>query len=346
MIRVPADKITELGIEIFIKQGTSLERATFLVETLVEGNLAGHDSHGVYYYTRYSERIKQGYIKPMAEPEIVKETPGTAFIDGKWTFGQITAKKLVETAVDKAKENMVSAVGAFNCNHIGRIGYYTDWAAKQGIISTFYVNVGNPIVSLHNGLGKTFGTNPYSASVPTGGDIPFLVDYATSVVAAGKLSVASAKKAKIPKHWTRDQYGRVNDDPNILRDGGWLLPFGEYKGYGLQMVCELLGAVLTGSRVGPSGVELPPSPNGIFMMAVNPEAFIGLDEFTKNTDALLKQVKNWPALGGERVYVPGEPEKETKEKRLREGIDLPETTWGEIMALCEELGIDADAILK
>ncbi|MCJ7731177.1 Ldh family oxidoreductase, partial [Candidatus Bathyarchaeota archaeon] len=69
-------------------------------------------------------------------------------------------------------------------------------------------------------------------------------------------------------------------------------------------------------------------------------------EFTKNTDALLKQVKNWPALGGERVYVPGEPEKETKEKRLREGIDLPETTWGEIMALCEELGIDADAILK
>jgi uncharacterized oxidoreductase len=282
----------------------------------------------------------------MAEPEIVKETPGTAFIDGKWTFGQITAKKLVETAVDKAKENMVSAVGAFNCNHIGRIGYYTSWAAKQGIISTFYVNVGNPIVSLHNGLGKTFGTNPYSASVPTGGDIPFLVDYATSVVAAGKLSVASAKKAKIPKHWTRDQYGRVNDDPNILRDGGWLLPFGEYKGYGLQMVCELLGAVLTGSRVGPSGVELPPSPNGIFMMAVNPEAFIGLDEFTKNTDALLKQVKNWPALGGERVYVPGEPEKETKEKRLREGIDLPETTWGEIMTLCEELGIDADAILK
>jgi len=346
MIKVPADKITELGIEIFTKQGTSLDRATFLVETLVEANLAGHDSHGVYYYTRYSDRIKQGYIKPMAEPTIVKETPGTAFIDGNWTFGQITAKKLVETAVDKAKENMVSAVGAFNCNHIGRIGYYTSWAAKQGIISTFYVNVGHPIVSVHNGLGKTFGTNPYSASVPTNGDVPFLVDYATSVVAAGKLSVASAKKAKIPKHWTRDQYGRVNDDPNILSQGGWLLPFGEYKGYGLQMVVELLGAVLTGSRIGPSGVDLPPSPNGIFMMAVNPEAFVGLEEFTKTTDALLKQVHDWPALGGERVMVPGEPEKETKEKRLKEGIELPDTTWSEIMALCAELGIDADAILK
>jgi uncharacterized oxidoreductase len=346
MIKVQADKITELGIEIFTKQGASLEKATFLVETLVEANLTGHDSHGVYYYKRYSDRIKQGYLKVDTEPEIVKETPGTALIDGKWTFGQITAKKLVETAVDKAKENMVAAVGAFNCNHIGRIGYYTSWAAKQGIISTFYVNVGNPIVSVYNGLGKTFGTNPYSASVPTSGDTPFLVDYATSVVAAGKLSVASAKGAKIPTHWTKDQYGRVNDDPNVLKEGGWLLPFGDYKGYGLQMVCELLGAVLTGSRVGPSGVELPPSPNGIFMMAVNPDAFIGLDEFMKNTDALLEKVKNWPALGGQRVMVPGMPEMETKEKRLREGIELPETTWSEMMELCEELGIDAEAILK
>ncbi len=346
MITVPVDKLTEIGIEIFTKQGASLERATFLVETLVEANLTGHDSHGVYYYVRYSDRIKDGYIKVDAEPEIIKETPGTAYIDGHWTFGQMTAKKLVEVAVDKAKENMVAAVGAFNCNHIGRIGYYTNWAAKQGIISTFYVNVGHPIVSVHNGLGKTFGTNPYSASVPTGGDIPFLVDYATSVVAAGKLSVAKAKGVKIPKHWTRDQYGRVNDDPDILSKGGWLLPFGEYKGYGLQMVSELLGAALTGSRLGPQGVSVPPSPNGIFMMAVNPEAFVGLDEFVKTTDGLLEQVKNWPALGGERVMVPGEPEKETKEKRMREGIELPETTWTEINELCEKIGVDIDAILK
>jgi uncharacterized oxidoreductase len=346
MIKVPVEKISELGIEIFTKQGTNLDRATFLVQTLVEANLTGHDSHGVFYYTRYSDRIKEGYIKVNEEPIIVKETLGTALIDGKWTFGQMIAKKVVETAVEKAKRNMVSAVGAYNCNHIGRVGYYTDWAAKQGIISTFYVNVGHPIVSVHNGLGKTFGTNPFSASVPTSGSTPFLVDYATSVVASGKLSVASAKGSKIPTHWTKDPYGRVNDDPNILRKGGWLLPFGEYKGYGLQMICELLGAVLTGSRIGPSGTEIPPSPNGIFIMAVNPEAFIGLNEFIKNTDALLEQVKNLPALGGKRVMVPGMPEQESKMKRLKEGIEIPETTWSEISSLCKELEIDLDAILK
>jgi LDH2 family malate/lactate/ureidoglycolate dehydrogenase len=346
MINIQVNKLTKIGIEIFMKQGTKPERAKFIVDTLVKGNLTGHDSHGVSYYQKYSERIKQGYIKVNAEPKIIKETPGTAYINGNWTFGQIVAKKVMEIAVEKAKKNMVAAVGAFNSNHIGRIGYYTDWVAKQGIISTFYVNVASPIVSVHNGFGKTFGTNPYSASVPTGSSIPFLVDYATSVVAAGKLSFASAKGSKIPTHWSRDKFGKINDDPYVLRQGGWLLPFGEYKGYGLQMVCELLGAVLTGSRIGPSGIEIPPSPNGIFMLAVNPDAFVGLNEFMKDTDALLKKVKNWPSIENERVFVPGEPEKETMEKRLVEGIDLPESTWNEIINLCEELEIDLDVILK
>lgn len=279
------------------------------------------------------------------EPKIVKETATTAFIDGQWGIGQLTARKVTEISVEKAKENMVAAVGSFNTNHIGRIGYYTEMAAKQGIITTFYVNVGHPIVSVHNGHGPVFGTNPYSASVPVGGDIPFLVDYATSVVAAGKLSVARAAKAKIPTHWTLDKDGKMNDNPAVLSEGGWLLPFGLYKGMGLQMVSELLGAVLTGSRVGPSGITSPPSPNGVLMLAVNPEAFIGLDEFVKNTDNLLNQVKNWQPLEGQRVMVPGEPEKETKAYRIANGVNLPDDTWTELVTLCNELGIATDDML-
>ena len=345
MITVQANKLIQLGIDIFTAQGVGEEDAKFLVNSLVEANLTGHDSHGAYYFVRYSDRIKEGNIRLDVEPKIIKETPGTAFIDGQWGIGQLTARRLTEISVEKAKKNMVAAVGAFNTNHIGRIGYYTEMAAKQGIIATFYVNVGHPIVSVHNGHGPVFGTNPYSASVPVGGDIPFLVDYATSVVAAGKLSVARAAKAKIPTHWTLDKNGKKNDDPAVLSEGGWLLPFGLYKGQGLQMVSELLGAVLTGSRVGPSGITTPPSPNGIFMLAVNPEAFVGLDEFVKNTDDLLKQVKDWQPLEGKRVMVPGEPEKETKADRLANGVKLPDDTWTEIVTLCKELGISTDDTL-
>jgi LDH2 family malate/lactate/ureidoglycolate dehydrogenase len=340
MVVIPVEELRELGVEIFKAQGASEKRARFLVGTLLEANLAGHDSHGVHYYVLYSKRIEDGYIKVDEEPVVVKESPSSAHIDGRWTFGQVTAMKVTEIAVLKAKEHMVAAVGAYNCNHIGRIGYYTEWAAKHDIIANFYVNVGNVTVSVHNGLGKAFGTNPFSVSVPTGSDTPFLVDYATSVVAAGKVSVARAKKSRIPRHWVRDRYGRVTDDPNATLEDGWLLPFGDYKGQGLQMACELLGAVLTGSRTGLSGVTVPPSPNGVFMIAVNPEAFVGLDEFKKNTAELLDKVKALPAVAGERVMVPGEPEKESKERRLREGIPVPESTWGDIKALCGRLGVE------
>jgi uncharacterized oxidoreductase len=340
MVVLPVEELRELGVEIFMAQGASEERARFLVGTLLEANLTGHDSHGVHYYVRYSERISEGYIKVSEEPVVVKESPSSALIDGRWAFGQVTAKKVTETAVEKAREHMVAAVGAYNCNHIGRIGYYTDLAAGHDVIANFYVNVGNKIVSAYNGLGRAFGTNPFSVSVPTGSETPFLVDYATSVVAAGKVTVARAKGARIPRTWTRDRYGRVTDDPNAMTEGGWMLPFGGHKGMGLQMACEMLGAVLTGSRTGLSGITTPPSPNGIFMLAVNPEAFVGLEEFKRGAAELVEQVKALPAVAGERVIVPGEPEKESKARRLRDGIPVPDSTWDEIRALCGRLGVE------
>jgi LDH2 family malate/lactate/ureidoglycolate dehydrogenase len=339
MIIVSADNLLKLGIDIFKAQGLSQKKSEFLAETLVEGNLTGHDSHGVHYFVMYSERIEGGHIKVDAEPVIVNETSTTAYIDGGYAPGQVTAKKVTEVAVAKAKENMVSAVGAFNCNHIGRIGYYTNLAAEQGVVALLFVNVGGPSVAVYGGMGKTFGTNPVSVGIPTGEAQPFLMDYATSVVAAGKVSVARAKHAKIPLHWTRDKHGKPTDDPFALREGGWLLPFGEYKGYALQLVSELLGAVLTGSRIGMEPNQVPPSTNGVFMIAVDPGAFVGLETFREGVDDVIRRIKDVEPEPGKRVMIPGEPEWETKESRLAEGIPLPEETWEGIVNLAEKLGL-------
>jgi LDH2 family malate/lactate/ureidoglycolate dehydrogenase len=340
MIVVSADELLKLGTKIYEAQGLTREKAEFIAETLVEANLTGHDSHGVFYFVKYSERIQGGHIDVNAEPVIAKDTPTTALIDGQWAPGQITAKYLIETAVEKAKENLVSAVGAYNCNHIGRVGYYTNWAARQGVIAMMFANVGTPSVTVYGGLGKVFGTNPLSIAVPTGEANPFLTDYATSVVADGKLSVARAKHAKIPVHWARDKNGDMTDDPFAVKDGGWLLPFGLYKGYCLQLVSELLGAVLTGSRTGTDPNRIPPSCNGVFAVAINPEAFIGLETFRENADELFKEVKAVRPEPGMSVLIPGEPEWESKERRLKEGIQVPDETWEEIVALAEELGVE------
>jgi len=264
-----AEKLKEIGTEIFTAQGMTRERAEFIADTLVEANLTGHDSHGVFYFVRYSDRIRERFIDPKAEPTIAKETASTALIDGRWAPGQITALKVTETAVEKAKRQRISAVGAFRCNHIGRVGYYTNLAASRGVAALMFVNVGHPAVTVFNGTGSVFGTNPFSAAVPTGKSKSFLLDYATSVVAEGKISVARSKGEKIPTHWTRDKEGRVTDDPWAIREGGWLLPFGEHKGYCLQLLMELLGAVMTGSRTGFEPDTDPPSTNGVFAIAFN-----------------------------------------------------------------------------
>jgi uncharacterized oxidoreductase len=341
MISIPTSRLLKLGAKIFEAQGLPREKSEFLAETLVEANLTGHDSHGVAYYVTYSDRIRDGHIDVTAEPEIVKETATSAFIDGRWAPGQVTAKYAIDVAVEKAKEHVISAVGAYNCNHIGRLGYYTNYAAKQGVVAMMFVNVGHPLVSVYNGTGVFFGTNPFSAAVPTKNTRPFLVDFATSVVAAGKLSVARAKKEKIPTHWVRDKEGNPTDDPWATRMGGWQVPFGEHKGYCLQLLMELLGAVMTGSRTGLDIETKPPSSNGVFTIAIDPDAFVGLDALIVGTDRILTEVKKIPPEKEKKVLIPGEPEWDSKEKRLREGIPLPDETWEKIIELTKKLGIDS-----
>jgi LDH2 family malate/lactate/ureidoglycolate dehydrogenase len=341
MISVPASRLLRLGVEIFEVQGLPRDKSEFLAETLVEANLTGHDSHGVAYYVTYSDRIREGHIDVTAKPEIVKETAASAFIDGQWAPGQLTAKFAIDVVIEKAKGHAISAVGAFNCNHIGRLGYYTNYAAKQGVVAMMFANVGHPLVSVYNGTGAVLGTNPFSAAVPTKNARPFLVDYATSVVAAGKIGVARAKNEKIPIHWVRDKEGKPTDDPWATETGGWQVPFGEYKGYGLQLLSELLGAVMTGSRTGLDVETEPPSPNGVFVIAIDPDAFVGLDAFVGGTDGVLTEVKKIPPETGKKVLIPGEPEWDSKEKRLREGIPLPDETWEKIIELTKKLGIDS-----
>lgn len=343
LILLPAGYLRELGVRIFTALGAPKPKAELVAETLVEASLTGHDSHGVSYFLRYAERIRKGFIKPEAEPIIVRESPSSALLDGCWGFGQVTAMRVMELAVEKASRCVVSAVGAYNCNHIGRVGYYTSWAARRGFIGLMFVNVGHPMVSVHGGVGRVLGTNPFSASAPTGDD-PFLLDYATSTVADGKVSWAMAKGERIPSHWIRDKNGRPTEDPNMLRDGGWLLPFGGHKGYCLQLLMELIGAALTGSRSGVDPEIGPPSTNGILAIAIDPEGFVGLEAFKKRSQGILRCVKETKAEEGGEILIPGEPEWTTRRLRLEDGIPLPESTWSQILDLMDELSINLQLI--
>ncbi|MCW3992116.1 MAG: Ldh family oxidoreductase, partial [Candidatus Bathyarchaeota archaeon] len=131
MIVLIANRLRALGTALFSAQGAPRDKAELVADTLVEASLTGHDSHGVRYFTRYSDSIRRGLVDVEAEPVVVKESASSALVDGRWAFGQVTALRAMEIAAEKAEAHMVGAVGAYNCNHIGRVGYYTAWAARR-----------------------------------------------------------------------------------------------------------------------------------------------------------------------------------------------------------------------
>ena len=351
MPRISAEEIRELEVKILRNLGASQEYAELVVDMLVEASLVGHDSHGVHYITRYAERIKKGIIDPKAVPEVTKETASTAVVDGHWGFGQVTAKKTMEVAIEKAEKSSVSAVGAIHCNHMGRLGAYTSLAAEKNMVGLLAVNVVHPTVQAFGGTTRFFGSNPISVAAPTNQPNPFLLDFATSAVAEGKVGwAAMTGQKKIPQGWIVDEDGHDTEDPldfslpngAVNENGnGRMLSFGGregHKGYALSFLMEILGGLLPGAG-SVSDENMHVYENGLLAIVLNVNSFTPITTFKTRINALIKKTHAEPVREGfqyDQVQVPGEFEWRNRETRLQEGIDIPEVAWKQIKQLAEE----------
>jgi len=355
--RLSAAKLKRLGVDIFERLGASREYAELVVDILVDANLAGHDSHGILYLTRYAERIKKGIIDPKSKPEVTNESPTTALVDGHWAFGQVTAKKAMEVAIEKARRNSVSTVGAFHCNHIGRLAAYTLMAVENDMIGILMVNSVNPAVQPYGGVSRFLGTNPISVAIPAGEKKPFVLDFATSSVAEGKIWLAAMNDEKVPLGWIVNNEGCDTDNPHdfsistpTVEGDGRLLAFGArdgHKGYCLSILIEILGGILTGAGSILDRGAVHPNENGILAIVLDVKRFTPIEAFKKRMDSLFTTVHEAPIeprFKYEQVQVPGEIEWRNRETRLREGINIPDQVWEQIVSLAIELGIKGSLI--
>lgn len=330
MLTMTADRLRAVTRQVFEAAGAPADIATDMANILVESNLAGHDSHGVIRIPAYVKQIKEGTLIPDARPEVIEETGGSALVDGKYAFGHIAAAYATEVAVRKAKESKAAVVSVVRCNHIGRLGEWGSRAAAQDVIAIVTVGgAGGPgAAAPFGGAGRIFSTNPISIGIP-GGEMPdVLVDFATTVIAEGKIQVARAKGAQLPPGSILDKEGNPSTNPADFYNGGMLLPFGGHKGYGLAMVVELLGAALVPgeahNRDGHGG--------GAVILAVDATAFRPRSAYETAADQTLRRVKAVPpAKGFTEVLLPGEPERRSKAERLRDGIPVAEATWEAIV---------------
>jgi hydroxycarboxylate dehydrogenase B len=344
---VSPDVLRAAGTRIFGAVGAPDEIAARVAHSLVGANLAGHDSHGVIRIPSYVRAVRSGEVIPDASPELVRETEVSAVVDGGWAFGQLTAERATRVAMDKAREHGIAVVAAVRCTHIGRLGEYAEMGAAEGMI--VFLAAGGLTgkrgqVAPYGGGRGVLGTNPLAFGFPGGSDeFPVLLaDFATSAVAAGKIMVARAKGAPLPPGSIQDAEGRPSTRADDYASGGSLLPFGGHKGYGLMVVVELLGRVLTGSsgyaENGRGGDVYGQS--GTLVLAMDPGLFRDRAEYDRDADATLRRIKGIPpAPGIDEVLLPGEPERRARADRERSGVPVEEATLEAIRETAASVGL-------
>src|SRR5207237_9439215 len=267
MVTIKVENLINFVAEVFSHSESSPEESRRIATYLTTANLTGHDSHGVIRVPVYIKWKKMGSVVPNQNAEVIVDTPSLAVVDGKFGYGQTVTPQAVRIGIDKCKKAGLAAVALRNAGHIGRVGDWAEMAAAEGLVSVHFVNAaGSLLVAPYGGVQKRLSTAPYCVGVPRQGQDPIVLDFATSIVAEGKVLVASRGGKKLPKGALIDADGTLSEDPTVLygphtvggpRDhtagSGAIRAFGEQKGSGLAFICELLGGALTGTRASSGG---------------------------------------------------------------------------------------------
>ena len=342
---------------IFEAAGVGAKEAARTTEHLLSANLAGHDSHGIIRVPRYVQWLREGKVFAGRSITIAAESPTHAVVDGNYGLGQTIGEQAVDLGIGKAKAAGLAVVTLRNSGHVGRVGDWAERAALAGLVSIHFVNVGmGEIVAPFAGVERRFGTNPFCIGVPQPEGPPLLLDFATSVVAEGKVLVASNGGKPIPPDALVTADGQLSSDPavfygpleaNKIRDPGngtgAIRAFGDHKGSGIAFMCEILAGCLAGS---PTAGPLPGGKrggivNGMLSIYLDPAHF-GAAAFAQTAREFAEYVKaSRPMQAGVEVLVPGEPEARNRETRLRDGVPLQADTWAAIRATGDGLGVPA-----
>jgi uncharacterized oxidoreductase len=331
--------------------GSGPGEARLVAENLVTANLLGHDSHGIGMIPRYVDALLEGGLEANRHPRATLDAGALLALDGCKGYGQAIGREAMQMAIERAKRHGSCVMTLGNSHHLGRIGHWAEMAVAEGLVSMHFVNViSHARVAPYGGRDARFGTNPCCIGVPLPGEAPFILDYATSAVAQGKLRVAHNKGEKVPPGRLIDDEGRPTDDPRyaVVPPYGAMLPFGEHKGSGMAIACELLGGALTGGGTWHYGESTKQRVmNGMLAILIDPERLGTAPAFERETKAFLDWLREGRAAPGfDKVRIAGDPEREYRAKRSRDGVPIDGTTWREIEKAAGKLKLDPAALRR
>lgn len=304
MIQLPVNEAIVHAARYLQTLGASEPDALLVAQSLISADLRGHPSHGLMRLQEYARAIERSFICPQASPAFSWIRPGLLHVQAGRAFGQVAVMRAIETAEPVARELGICAAAVQRCGHAGRLGWYAEAAAARGLAILLAANGGaeSPRMAVWGGRRPVFGTNPLCIGFPIPGSHPFVADFSTSAVAAGKIRLARARGETIPEGWILDQNGNPSTDPSDYGAGGMLLPFGAHKGSALAFAVEIFAGLLSGTGALALTEGGLPTQNGIFLLLLHPEALC--PEAPTQAAQLLEKARQ----SGSQVITPGEAE--------------------------------------
>lgn len=345
-------------VRVMVRAGIPEDDARIVADVLIQADKLGFDSHGVNRFKPiYLDRIKDGILDPVTNPEIVRETYTTAVVDGHNGMGHVISYRAMKMAIQKARTYGMGMVAVRNSSHYGFAGYYPLMAVRENMIGITGTNA-RPSVAPTFGVENILGTNPLTFGIPTDEPFPFLLDCATSISQRGKVELYARQGKELPKGWVINSSGESETDSRkVLRDlitgEAALVPLGGigeetagYKGYGYATVVEILSSALQQGAFmkmisGISDGKKVPLSVGHFFIAVDISAFTEPADFKKTAGDILRDLRNSKKMPGQsRIYTAGEKEHDTWMLRKEKGVPFNPELMEEFQGLCNSYGLD------
>ena len=337
---IQAIPLTEISEKIFVAAGCAHDEAACIARNLVDANLCGHDSHGVIRIMQYVSYLQEGTVRAGQDMTIVHETNTALVVDGNLGMGQVICQRTMERLASKVQQHGMAMGSIRNTGHMGRLGYWAEQLAREGLISLHFLNTtGLGMLAVpFGGTDRRLSLCAVAACVPCEDRPSLLLDFTTTVVAEGKLRVARNRGVPVAPGTIVDKHGRPTTDPNDFYDGGALLPIASHKGHGLNMITDILAGALSGGGCTAPGVEI--LQNTMTSIAIDPSPIVDRKAYFEE----IRRYCDWetgspPSEPDGEVFVPGDVEQRNRQQREAAGITIDDTTWEQILQLAESYGV-------
>ena len=351
--------MNDFMIDVFTAYGVPRDEAAICADVLLEADRRGIESHGCNRFKPiYIDRFENGTLLPKTEIEVLKETLTTLVTDAHDGMGMVASYRMMEALIEKAKKYGMAGGAIRNSTHYGIAGYWATMASKEGLVGITGTNA-RPSIAPTFGVENMMGTKPLTLALPTDEEFPFCIDCATSIVQRGKIEYYAREDENTPAGMVIKRDGTtMTDSEEILKalvsGDAALAPLGGigdemagYKGYGYAAVVEILSAALAGGKYmkALTGLDADGKPAkyhlGHFFFVVDPDAFMGREEFKKTAGEICRALRSSEkAPGEERIYTPGQIAYLTWLDRKEKGVPVGDTVQKEIVEIRDRLGLD------